>query len=295
MHIFALVLLVVFVRSDVVTYEGEGVFSKLSQLVVNVFLLQSITPFEIFIFSWNSVSWSISTELFFYLVFPMLLLNARSTIIAKLTLSALTSVSLAYFVYAMGSSGLLDGTGISESSAIHANPLFRGFEFVLGIASWVVWDKYLKTLRLSPFLWSIAELAVIGLAVSWVAFLHGMLMGLFDEASPARLIFRVLGSSWVFALVIIVCASGRGMLGKLLSKRVFVFLGEISFSVYMVHMVMMKFFKFSLPHEYEVSPALFFTVLIVVSAGCYYLIEKPMQSLLRAKRPRLVDREVNAA
>ncbi|WPX16267.1 hypothetical protein RHM58_19665 [Pseudomonas sp. 10S4] len=166
MHIFALVLLFVFVRSDVATYDGVGIFSKLSQLRFNVLLLQSITPFDTIIFSWNSVSWSISTELFFYLAFPLLLVNIKRTWFVKLACSA--AISILYACLAFAFIGLDGGAGslITPSSAIHANPIFRGFEFCLGISSWVIWDKYIRRLQLNLILWSIVEVAAIIMVVA---------------------------------------------------------------------------------------------------------------------------------
>ncbi|KAF2394742.1 acyltransferase family protein [Pseudomonas frederiksbergensis] len=281
MHMFALLLLIIFVRNDVATYDGVGLFSKSSQFVVDVFLLQSLTPFEIIIFSWNSVSWSISTELFFYLAFPFLLMNINSTWRLKMVSAAFISVGYAFLIFTLLNEQTSGKGLITPSSAIHANPIFRAFEFCLGICSWVIWRKYIKKLKLSFFVWSIIEIAVVVNVAVWVLFFHKALLAFFDDASPLKLIFRILGSAWVYAALIIVCASGRGVIGKILNNKALIFLGEISFAVYMLHMILMKFFAFSLAPDYQVGPVVFFMILIMLSAGCHFAIEKPMQKLLR--------------
>ena len=61
-HVFALIILVTFVRRDSITFEGPGIFCRPVTLISNLTLTQSLAPFVSFIFSWNSVSWSISTD-----------------------------------------------------------------------------------------------------------------------------------------------------------------------------------------------------------------------------------------
>ncbi|MBV4474634.1 acyltransferase family protein [Pseudomonas botevensis] len=92
-HVFALCFLVTFVRPDAITFNGEGFFDKSVQLGLNLTLMQSIFPFQKVMFSWNSVSWSISTEVFFYLAFPFLVIGIKKNWAIKLLVAALVSTA----------------------------------------------------------------------------------------------------------------------------------------------------------------------------------------------------------
>jgi peptidoglycan/LPS O-acetylase OafA/YrhL len=167
-HIFALCLLVAFVRQDAVTFSGEGLFDKTVQLGLNLSLIQSIFPFEKIMFSWNAVSWSISTELFFYLAFPFLVVGIRNNWRIKLVLAAL--VSAVYVVAMMAFSHTQAGQdlGIDMHYAAYSNPLFRGVEFVLGMSLWVVWDKHIRHVEASYLVWSVVECAALLFTVWWI-------------------------------------------------------------------------------------------------------------------------------
>jgi peptidoglycan/LPS O-acetylase OafA/YrhL len=87
----------------------------------------------------------------------------------------------------------------------------------------------------------------------------------------------------VFAILIAVVASGRGVVGLILSNRVLVYLGEISFSIYMLHLVLMKIFAFSFVPELPVTPLMYFSALLFLASCSYFMIEKPAQRLLKSR------------
>lgn len=112
-------------------------FKGLLVLVPNWALLQSWIPIQTVYFSGNAVSWCLSDLMFFYAVFPAIIkllhLHRHNFYI---TLGVLTVIYL---------------TGISfipESlwhPLIYISPLFRLFDFVLGIVLWQIWIKYRKS------------------------------------------------------------------------------------------------------------------------------------------------------
>jgi len=63
--------------------------------VANAFLVQSWIPIQEFYFSYNAVSWSISTEVFLYLAFPLLLFRLSRTWHWKLALAFLLVLIMA--------------------------------------------------------------------------------------------------------------------------------------------------------------------------------------------------------
>ncbi len=97
-----------------------------------------------------------------------------------------------------------------------------------------------------------------------------------------------------FLLFIWVFACGRGLLSKVLSTRPLVYLGEISFGIYMMHVPIMTFLGYSELGRTLMSWGLktmgwygrtlvISLATIVVSAACYHLYEMPLRDWLRRK------------
>jgi peptidoglycan/LPS O-acetylase OafA/YrhL len=273
---------VLFIRPDSITFDGAGFFSKWTALAFNLTLTQALVPITSIAFSWNAVSWSISTEMLFYVAFPLLLVNIRNTWHWKLIGSAV--VALLFIVVLKVAQVPIEANinDISMTSATYTNPLVRGFEFCLGMSTWVLWDRYVKHWSLTTFSWTMIELGVVALLVLWLG------VGFYAvkphlHFATLTVVFDKEGSCWLFAGLIAVMATGKGELSRLLSARACVFLGHISFSVYMLHQIMQKFFVVWLPQG-ATTPLMFFAALLFIASGSYLMIERPMQRFLLKSR-----------
>lgn len=291
-HVFTLLMVVTFMRPDSIAFFGSGIFSKWHLLAANLTLTQSLFPFIAYTFSYNSVSWSISTEVFFYLAFPLLLINIRRTWHWKLAASALIVLVIATACDALPAKG--DVFQMTMGSAVYANPLVRGFEFCLGMSTWVIWDRYIKPMRVSFVGWTAAEFGVLTLIFAWLSVnVWPIRNGI--PTSALQVVFNESGCCLPFALLIAVIASGQGWISKALSSKVPVFLGHISFSIYMVHQVLMKMFV-TWGQAQTVSSMAFFATLLFVASGSCLMIEKPAQRFLtklRAPASKLQVTEAN--
>ena len=65
--------------------------------ITNLLMVQAWIPMSSYYFSYNAVSWSISTEFFFYFIFSFLIINWNSTWLIKLGLSGALLIALMYF------------------------------------------------------------------------------------------------------------------------------------------------------------------------------------------------------
>ena len=82
------------IRPDSLVFErADFLFNRWTELALVTGLLQSLSPYIANIFAWNSVSWSISTEFFFYLAFPWLLVDIGRTWHWKLFAAAAIAVA----------------------------------------------------------------------------------------------------------------------------------------------------------------------------------------------------------
>jgi peptidoglycan/LPS O-acetylase OafA/YrhL len=277
-HLVTLAMVMFLVRPDSVTFDGPGIFSKWITLAANMTLTQSIVPFFAYTFSWNSVSWSISTEIFFYLAFPVLLLSLQTTWHWKLALSLIVAAGLVLVAKALS---LPDGGDVFElttSSLLYASPLARGFEFCLGMAAYLAWVR-LSKVPLSTRQATVVEALAVLAAALWLTLGYSALF-------PEFLVFYgSAGSCWIFAIVIIALASGRGYIGKAISAPLVVWLGDISFALYMVHVILMKIISLGnpiyglLPNP-NPSPLLVYGACIAGAAILHHVIEKPFRRKL---------------
>jgi peptidoglycan/LPS O-acetylase OafA/YrhL len=208
----------------------------LATYALNLLLLHSWVPAPNFTFSLNGPSWSLATELFFYVSFPFLILNWRRTRWMKLAACAalgLLAVALASALHApvrpWGENGLY------AQGFVYFLPPARIVEFCIGMLSASIWLKHRDLAVRLGSAWTVVEFAVCAttvLALMYVGRLPGLL-GLKHEMLSLWL--AQLGCAPAFALLIPVLAYGNGLVSKLLSARPLVLLGEISFALYLVH------------------------------------------------------------
>ena len=97
----------------------------------------------------------------------------------------------------------------------------------------------------------------------------------------------------LFALLIYGLAKQQGLVAKILSTRTFVFLGEISFALYLTHLTVWQNMEgFNLEHHYiKQDSALNFLICLTLSLAIatifYKFIEVPYRKSLRAKWSRV--------
>jgi peptidoglycan/LPS O-acetylase OafA/YrhL len=279
-HAFALGVLVVslltplhIVALNSITFDGPGFASRWVAFALQFTMTQAWSPVLEHYFSWNLPAWSISTEFAFYLAFPLLLRGIETNWWWKLLASvAIVAVISAVQVFYMG----------PHVSLAYASPLFHSFEFILGMACWVLWNRYLQHAQGPLVLMTALELCAVAFLVYWLTVTFWWLR----ELPALTLWVAFSGASIPFAVLIVYVASGRGLLGRLLSARPLVFLGEISYSVYILHLIVLKALaNFGL---LAIGFPGFVALLLACAACTYVLIERPMRRAL----PKLLNRDL---
>jgi len=168
---------------------------------------------------------------------------------------------------------------------VHYFPLMHLSSFVLGIggALWLL-DKQLVVTS------SLRSLSLVGAPL----FLVFATLQYQDEITACLGFTLGFESSLLgplFLWLILAIAISRSRLIRLLAWRPFVFLGEVSYSLYILQFpVRTLYVAYFLP-MYVVSPrphfGLYLVLLVVLSSCSYLILEKPMNRLLRgaAKSP----------
>lgn len=231
----------------------------------NLLLVHAWIPSSQYFFSYNSPSWSNSTEIFFYLCFPLLLILMRKAwyltplpgVIAAVAAIAFCTINNVPHMSA-------NSTCVVGLAFVH--PIARLFEFSMGMVAATLFHTRLKPLNLNPIAATALELAGLG----WI-----MLSGYYSSAIRHHLMPLIgdAGSLWIqsaavpvggCALLIAALATERGMLGRILNWRLLVILGEASFAMYMLHSLLLTYASVNFPQSLSMNSYLLFWATLIV-------------------------------
>lgn len=250
----------------------------------NALLIQSWSHTLKDFFSFNGVSWSISTEMFFYAMFPILIWRWKRTGAVKLLLGGLLAIACIASAANLSLAGAVGPTVESIEGYVYVFPPARLFEFLIGMVVADIWTRT-KSSGLSTAKATVLQLISIYLLVSTVPSLYMIYAGWSQTGLISDATFKWLsGSGYLFinAFAIFSMACMNGLVAKILSNRVLVFLGEISFSIYLCHQVLLtalmgKLATFgSMPMQYFI----FWVIVIAFSSAIYVFIEKPCKRMI---------------
>lgn len=258
------------------------------RVIANLFMIQAWCPMISYYFSYNSVAWSISTEFFFYLAFPVLIYKLNQNWKIKLFGAGLFLLFLIflshYFQVTQDFNASISKFVITQHWLIAVNPTSRIFEFVFGMVLGNLWLR--KKLSLSVKWATVLEIAAIlicGLSIYFSNYL--MRMGLQLHLGRAGGMWMAnSGSFWAFGLLIYLLAIGKGKVSKLMATPTLVLLGELSFSMYLIHQLLIRFYVTHSHFFSHISPLLALLGLMVVLFALSYCmwryIEMPGRRLL---------------
>jgi peptidoglycan/LPS O-acetylase OafA/YrhL len=243
-HVFCLGLGFLLLREPAQLIPLGNVVRGWSSLALNLTMLQSWVPTPSAYFSWNAVSWSISTEFAFYLLFPLLIARLGRTWEVKLTLALALVPGLLWLGWALRLPRF-SYTGADMLGLLYFSPLARLFEFVLGMVTALAWQRLQPQLRHGRVRGTAYELAAVALA-AFAVFRTPQLV----ECARACFCLGDMADIWLpnglvavpFALLIGVLACDRGGVSRLLTARPLVLLGEISYGLYLIHQLLIRYY-----------------------------------------------------
>ena len=284
-HIFTMILVIALFPSFEWTLGAQNAWLV---TLLNGFLLQSLVPVPAYYFSFNGVSWSISSELFFYAAFPFLLLGLNRNWFFKLVGLLFLGGATAYLFdvhdanyYSPDKLTAFSGHGLS-----YISPLSRIQEFFIGMLLFKIFD-YIKGWRVFGLASCTAlEVFCILAVILWTQKAVGIPYALAGTGNSASAEFWSHCSTAVlFGLIIMFFAINKGLVSKLLQLRLFIILGEISFSMYMIHQIIFRYYSSHRPSfAFLPEDAIFPFLLTIVVASSYMIwrfIELPAQAQLK--------------
>lgn len=280
-HIAVLCLLPFFWSPEEFNWYRQHVTTGL--FFIHIFLLQSWSLNISNVFMLNAPAWSISVELFFYSLFLALSWQSLKGAFRPLIFtSMLTGAWLITVIFLMPDGDLTALTGTF--------PLARLIEFGLGITVYELSHRHLTNLKIGIFK-EIFLLCIVG----FIAFLSLRLSYLISSQAvmpPLARWSREICSMLAFSILIVVFFKSSGLLSRVLSSRAVVFLGEISFALYLVHQPLINYFKTSSSIGelfVTLQVMLFILAVLVLSSILHFVVERPFMAL--AKRLVLTHRK----
>lgn len=252
---------------------------NLTALFANIFLLQAFDlkcpPLLWCDTYWNEPAWSISVEFLIYCIFPFLLLFLlRNNIKNDLVIYIFTLLAILLLI--TFTRGNLD-TIIGIPSIARC-----GLECILGIITYKVYRRgnYKKYFNLNL-------LAII--AITWIILIMHYYWHHFRNLHD----WLILPA---FSLLILaVSINNNGVISKILNSQLMLYIGTISYSIYMVHWFfqeLLKFFWFYKFHdafgkgftEYQALTSLgvFFMIILLAASLTYRFVEVPTRNFLKS-------------
>lgn len=251
--------IITFLIFILIFYDDLGLY-KLRHYVYNVLLIQSFRSNQLYFLSFNAVSWSLSVEMFFYLLFPFLIKFKNKT----LFLLAIVFISVK-IIYPLVSDKNIAYVGY----IMYVQPILRLPDFICGILLFRLRKNLLQCFNASMLqIFSILILCIFVYFSKYVTELYR-----FD-------IYFIIPA----VLIIYSFSFNNGILGNLLSNKFLVLLGESSFSLYMIHSIIIKIFhkinsSNSLSDVFNWGVSILIIVIsILLSVLMYKYIETPLKN-----------------
>jgi peptidoglycan/LPS O-acetylase OafA/YrhL len=266
------------------------------RFISNLFLVQSWIPILGWPLAFNGPAWSISTELGFYLLFPLFVLGGRRRFWPIVLGTAVISLGGLFGLQYWANNQRDFWPLASEISYCH--PLIRAIDFVIGMATGKWFLHRARTVEPAASHSSglkgwcrgtLFELLAVGilLTVAWAASRSGPLHYWWIDRGLVLIDYWSLcGGALLlpFAFLIWVLAWSKGMLAQFLSQPLIVWLGEVSFAFYLVQNPVIRLLdpwvaEGFLPPSLVV--AMVITISLAVAILLHLTVELPYRTILR--------------
>lgn len=270
--------------------------SGIMPFLCNLSLSHAWVPWSEFFFSYNSPSWSNSTEIFFYLCFPLLLFAMRKKWWLPLLMGATPAIAT---VLACNSLNLphMSANSPCVLGLTFVHPISRLFEFTIGMTVALLFRERLRPANLSMPVATALELTGIAWVLTAAIFSSPIRQFLMPSVGDA-------GSLWFQSsglpvlgcgLLIGALATEKGIIARILNWRLLIVLGEASFAMYMLHSFMLTYASVHFPQALSTQAYVLFWALLVV-AGHFLttVVDPPLRKAMIKLGVKLIGNDAKS-
>lgn len=253
---------------------GITLFQNINKvnLLLNIFMIQSWLPEKAL--TLNFPGWSLSVEMFFYIIFPFLINNIYSKSKFKtISISIILFWIISQITFHLVVYQILR-TPYFSISDLNYHPILHLNEFLIGNLAGLYFIEKLKDKRKNYFPFILATLLILILLLKF----------------PIGLNFHNGLLAIIFVPLILLISLSNDKVTNLFSNKIFVFLGEISFGIYILHIPvwmvfsdyrMEKYLGLNKYFDFTASFLIRFVILLVISSVSYLFVEKPLRSIIK--------------
>ena len=249
----------------------ESTVNTSVKAILNLLLLQGYVPIDSVYFSFNTVSWSLSNEIFFYVCLPFIIF-----ILNRIRLKSNKLISVLAGVWLFSISFVFTFRDIELNHWLfYIFPLFRLSDFLIGV--------FLALLFLNPPVQRKANQSIMYYTLMEFIAIFSLIIAIYYFPYVHQsLRYSVYYISFI-SLIIYIFAFQKGLISKLLSNKLLLFLGEISFSFYMLHYLVIRYsLHLQIINSSPIILAVFsFTVSILASVLVYTYYEVPLRNKIK--------------
>lgn len=265
---YPLYLLAGFILAAIYQFENITIFDVTLYLT----MLQTWIPEKAFAI--NPPGWSLSVELFFYLLFPFF----ANKLFSRFSLKTNTIWIISFWFISQLFFHLLLYKIIVipnfELTVFYHYPLLHLNAFFVGNLAGMFYIKKLKNQHKNYLIQIFCLLTLLILALRF----------------PVGLDFQTGLLAVIFIPLIVLIALSNDKLTQFFTRKEFVFLGEISFGIYILQFPVWivfsdwrvhKYLGLEKEADYTLSFFVRFTILILLSVLSYFFLEKPLRNFIK--------------
>lgn len=256
----------------------------LGMIATNFTLTQAWVPVAGFPFSLNGVSWSISTEMFFYLVFPFALILLRRSMSMFFVLTMIGFIATPMLIEYLFD---FQKPRFNEFYAGHLTMQFPGsrlWEFLFGVFIGRLFLELSPSKIVCQFL---EIISIVGIVLVFI-FYQTIKQAIPDEYRLIEIFLMESGFWPLFGMLIFSMGSGHTFIARLLHSKILVLLGQSSFALYMIHQIVIKASRDSIQvwGNDWIEAGLIVFCSVVLSILFFKGLEEPCRKLLMGKKPK---------
>lgn len=255
----------------------------ISSWIINLFAFQTFSTSIITQQFWNAPSWSVSTELFFYLIFPFFIyyftrhIQSCYNLILAIVLFFVVWVLLRTVVVFGSFAGWFDKLFWVDYLS-DRNFFWRFWEFGIGVLA----GKLLITQQVNFLRSQLNRNVILFTSIAIICMIAYTPWPLGEMSQLlARVMRLAILNTIPFAIIIAVFCSGENFLSRAIENKFTLYLGECSFAIYIYHWSFWLILDYSQKKGIVVTPTIvLFCILgtIILSMISYSFYENPLKN-----------------